>query len=92
MIAKLWNTEINSKGIRMQVKKGGSSINQTLPFVRSEIKFNRDLEILKLTKIVSINLDFDYNIYILQIYDAENKLKVDKNLRNCEFIPLSKKI
>jgi hypothetical protein len=68
---------LDSKGINLYLKKGGSSFDSLSPFVRIEIIFDK---IYKMDKMLKC------------IYLPEHTLKHDKNLQNSETIEIRKGI
>ena len=50
--AKQWEEKSKNPGISMYLKKGGSFLNSTQPFMRTESSFNKNIKMDKLLKII----------------------------------------
>ena len=67
----LWERKLDSPGIKYFLKKGGSDVNKTQPFFRSQVTLPKVYKMNKLAKCVSIKLVFS-NPFFLR-FSAQNR-------------------
>ena len=86
--AKAWEEKLKTPGLTYYLKKGGSDINTSQPFFRSEVSLPQAFKLNKVIKCVSVIIFYFTTLF--QIYFPENATKWDKNVKDYEQIPLEK--
>ena len=97
--AKLWEEKLKLPGISMCLKKGGSHISESQPYLRTESNYKKTYKMEKLLSCVStqnpsLNLtslfEFIFILSFFQIYLPEHQKKWDEVLQSSEKTPVNK--
>ena len=51
--AKKWELKLNKNDVKVFIKKGGSHLNENMPYIKTEVLFNSYFQMNKIIKAVS---------------------------------------